>query len=115
MALQSRAMEFDIYFHEKEIPVTVADTILSQIRAVDSWALGAWGTYSIDKTADALYMRVKGPRFAGRVGVHYHYASDLYIVRTYQRNDATGEPEIIEEWKDVFAEDLVPMLDAVIG
>ena len=95
--------------------MTVADTILSQIRAMDYWAMGAWGAYSLSKSPDALYMRVKGPRFTGKIGVHYHYPSDTYIVRAYSRNDDTGEAEVVEEWKDVFAEDLVPVLDAIIG
>ena len=60
-------------------------------------------------------MRVKGPRFAGRLGVIYHYPSDTYIVRAYRRNDDTGQAEVVEETNDVHAEELVAVLDAVIG
>ena len=83
--------------------MTVADTIISQSRATDHWALGAWGAHALDKTPDTLYMLVRGPRFAGKVGVHYHYPSDTYIVRAYQKDATTGEVVVVKEKENAIA------------
>jgi len=91
--------------------LTIAKTIVSQIIALDKWALGAWGVSEKIGTDEGLYMKVRGPKFKGRVAIMLDFASDTYTVTTYKRDNTS----VIEEIKDVHAEELINLLDRIIG
>jgi hypothetical protein len=94
--------------------MTVAKTIMSQIRQLDVWALGAWGAKDFLDMGDGLKFKTSGSvSWKGYVYVKYDYGKDLYEV-------IFGRVRKLE-WKvdravtDVFAEDLVNVIDRQVG
>jgi len=89
--------------------LSTAKTILNQIFAADRWALGAWGSREMVGLEAGVIMKVSGTKFKGKIEIQLDYNNDTYTVRTYKAN------KVSSEMTDVYAEQLVPVLDSVIG
>ena len=93
--------------------LTVATTIREQIRTLDRAALMAWGAKDFIGGSDSLQFMVGGmTRWKGKVIIKLN-SNDLYDVRFFRsRNIKVLEDVTIA---DVFAEDLVRIIDAKVG
>jgi hypothetical protein len=96
------------------IVMNVAKTILSQIKALDAWSLGAWGAKDLVALEDGLQFKSSGMvKNKGIVQIKLNYGKDLYDVsfgkiRKYEYKE-------IEKVTDVFVEDLVNVIDEMVG
>lgn len=92
----------------------VQETILKQIRSLDKWALGAWGAREIKGSKNSLYFRVNGTKLKyGWIEVEYVEGLDTYTVRGLQR--ANYEIKTRKEFTDVYCENLVQVIDSIVG
>ena len=101
----------DNYDYQKMI----ADTIRQQIRAIDPWALMAYGATNLmvlnenQMYRGGLSMKVRGQRFKGVLEIQLMY-NDTYRVRTYnQKLD-----RVKDEVSDVYCDMLVSVLDDLV-
>jgi hypothetical protein len=94
--------------------MTIAKTILSQIRSIDFWAMGAWGAKDLVAMNDGLKFKTSGMvKWKGYVYVKYDYGQDLYdVIFARIRKMEWIEDEKVE---GVYAEDLVRVIDARVG
>ena len=93
---------------------TIQDTILDQIKSIDPLALMAWGARDLKASGTSLYMRVNGPKFKrGWIEVELDEGLDLYVVRAIQMYKF--ERKIKKELTQVYAEDLVRIIDSIVG
>lgn len=94
--------------------MTVAQTILTQIKAIDFWAMGAWGAKELVAMNDGLKFKTSGTvKWKGYVYVKYDYGRDLYdVIFARLRKMAWVEDEKVE---GVYAEDLVRIIDSRVG
>jgi hypothetical protein len=93
--------------------MSVAKTILSQIKIADSCAMLAWGARDLVSTNSGLQFRVGGhAKFSGLVHVKYNKGTDTYDVDFTKIKK--GMPIVVKAAKDVFVEDLVNTIDAVV-
>lgn len=94
----------------------IAQTILKQIKALEPWALGAWGARSMMLSSEEgfLSFKVTTPKIrrGGLVKVFYDRGSDLYAIKAYRIIGA--KITVIGERADVYAEDLVDVIDSLI-
>lgn len=92
--------------------MNIAQTILSQIKTLDARALWAWGAKDLVNTGSGLQFKVGGmAKFKGQVLVKLN-ASDLYDIEFFKIRK--GEIKVTNTFNDVFAEDLVSMIDSVV-
>ena len=92
--------------------MTIAQTILSQIKTLDGRALWAWGAKDLVNTGNGLQFKVGGlAKFKGQVLVKLN-DSDLYDIEFFKLRK--GEVKVITALSDVFAEDLVATIDSVV-
>ncbi len=93
--------------------MSIAKTILSQIKTIDKWALGAWGAKALSDCGDGLSFKVNCPKFKhGTIKISLN-GSDLYDVRFLKVRSCKF---IVDETiKDVFVEDLVNVIDERVG
>jgi hypothetical protein len=92
--------------------MNVAQTILSQIKAIDGRALWAWGAKELVNTGKGLQFRTGGmAKHKGLVHIKLN-ANDLYDIEFYKIR--AGIIKTVATEADVFAEDLVRMIDAVV-
>ena len=93
--------------------MSVAKTILNQIKAIDPSALFAWGAKDLVSTSKGLQFRVGGlAKFKGLVHVSYDEGNDLYDVEFFKIRK--GMPEVVKKVKGVFCECLVDVIDATV-
>lgn len=94
--------------------MTVAQTILTQIKAIDFWAMGAWGAKELVAMNDGLKFKTSGTvKWKGYVYVKYDYGRDLYdVIFARLRKMAWVEDEKVE---GVYAEDLVRIINSRVG
>ncbi len=94
--------------------MTLAQTILYQIKTLDPMAFFAWGAKNLVSMEDGLKFQTSGMTpWKGHVYVKYVYGKDLYEVQFYRiRKGEIKMDEVIEE---VYAEDLVRMIDGFVG
>ncbi len=93
--------------------LTVARTILDQIKTLDPRALWAWGAKDFIGSDSSIQFKVGGmTRWKGKVIVKLN-GSDLYDVRFFRSRGT----KILEDVTtgDVFAEDLVNIIDEKVG
>ena len=94
--------------------MSIAKIILGQIKALDFWALGAWGAKDMVALNDGLQFKTSGMvRWKGIVQVKYDEGQDLYNVifgriRKY-------EWKIDNQVEGVFVEDLVEVINSQVG
>ena len=93
--------------------MNVAQTILSQIKAIDARALWAWGAKDLVNTGAGLQFRVGGmAKFKGLVHVKYNAGADLYTIEFSKVRK--GLPTVVNSVSDVYAESLVNEIDRVV-
>lgn len=94
--------------------MSIAKTILSQIKAIDFWAMGAWGAKDLVAMNDGLKFKTSGMvKWKGYVYVKYDYEQDLYnVIFGRIRKYEWVEDEKVE---GVYVEDLVRIIDSRVG
>lgn len=98
--------------------MSIATTILSQIRLLDRWALGAWGAKDLITFSKGLSFKTSGSvKWKGTVTITLDESKDLYVLKFTRLRKLNGKlNEIVDKIvKDVFAEDLVDIIDAQVG
>ena len=94
--------------------MSIAKIILSQINAIDFWAMGAWGAKDLVAMRDGLKFKTSGMvKWKGYVYVKYDEGMDLYdVIFARIRKYEWVEDEKVE---GVYAEDLVRIIDSRVG
>lgn len=93
--------------------MSIAKTILNQIKTIDPWALAAWGAKDLVALQDGLQFKVGGlAEFKGYVTVKYNYGTDLYSLEFFRLRK--GERKVVQSLEDVYAEDLVRLIDITV-
>jgi hypothetical protein len=94
--------------------MNIAQTILTQIKQIDRWALGAWGTKELVNTGDGLKFKTGGMvKWKGYVHVRYDSGQDLYNIDFFKIR--AGEMKTTKRVDGVFVEDMVRIIDEVVG
>ena len=92
----------------------VQETILQQIRAIDKWALGAWGAREMKASGATLIFRVNGTKLKrGWIEVAYNEGPDTYTVTGLYRTNL--EIKTRASISDVYCENLVQVIDSIVG
>lgn len=92
----------------------IAKTILSQIKAIDVWALAAWGAVDLMACPDGLRFKTTGMTpWKGFVEIRYVGGKDLYEIEFFKIRK--GEVKSIKTVEDVYAMELVSTIDAFVG
>jgi len=94
--------------------MSIAKTILSQIKTLDFWAMGAWGAKDLVAMNDGLKFKTSGMvKWKGYVYVKYDYGQDLYdVIFARIRKMEWIEDEKVE---GVYAENLVDIISQKVG
>ena len=94
--------------------MNTAQIILSQIKALDPMALFAWGAKNLVNAGDGLKFKTSGMTpYKGYVYIKYNAGKDLYDIQFYKlRNLEVKTDKVVE---DVYAEDLVKIIDGFVG
>ena len=93
--------------------MNVAKTILSQIKALDAWSLGAWGAKDLVALENGLQFKSSGGMVKNKGIVQIKLNGlDLYDIsfgkiRKYEYKE-------IKKVTDVFVEDLVNVIDEMV-
>ena len=91
----------------------IAQTIISQIKCVDRWALAAWGAGGFmalpesKEFAGGLRFKVNGLSFRGYVMVELRWVDD-YTISFVNRNG-----EAIKKYEGIYCDQLVQIIDFV--
>ena len=94
--------------------MNVAKTILSQIKALDAWSLGAWGAKDLVALENGLQFKSSGMvKNKGIVQIKLNYGKDLYDVSFGKVRKF--EYKEIKKINDVFVGDLVDIIDEMVG
>ena len=92
----------------------VAQTILSQIKTIDPRALWAWGAKELVNMGDGLKFKSSGMvKTKCYVYVKYNEGTDLYDIQFYKLRNF--EVKTFKTIDGAYAEDLVRMIDSVVG
>jgi hypothetical protein len=94
--------------------VSIAKTIVEQIRFIDRWALGAWGAKNLIGLPKGLLFKTSGAvKWKGVVTVTLDEGRDLYNIKfTRIRKLQVIVDKVVE---GVFVEDLVNVIDEQVG
>lgn len=93
--------------------VSVAATILCQLKALDPHALWVWGAKDFVNTGNGLQFRVGGlAEFKGLVHIRYNDGSDLYHIAFMKMKK--GLPVVVKQIDDVYVEDMVNVIDETV-
>jgi hypothetical protein len=94
--------------------MTIATTILSQIRLLDRWALGSWGAKDLVRHSNGLSFKTSGAvKWKGIVTITLDERKDLYVVRFSRLRKLNMIVDKVRE--EVFVDDLVDIIDAQVG
>lgn len=94
--------------------MNTAQTILSQIKTIDAWALCAWGAKDFVVMEDGLKFKTSGMTpWKGHVYVKYNPVPDLYEVQFFRLRKSQIKMDKVVE--DVYAFDLVSVIDKFVG
>ena len=94
--------------------MTIAQTILSQIKTIDPRATWAWGAKEFVNMGDGLKFKTSGMvKWKGYVYIKYNEGTDLYDIEFFRIRNC--EIKCDKGMTDVFAEDLVRVIDTVVG
>lgn len=94
--------------------MTIAQTILSQIKTIDPRATWAWGAKELVNMGDGLKFKTSGMvKWKGHVYIRYNEATDLYDIEFFRIRNC--EIKCDKGMTDIFAEDLVRVIDEVVG
>jgi hypothetical protein len=93
--------------------LTIAKTILAQIKMIDPRATWAWGAKDFVGTANSIRFKTSGMvKWKGYVEVSLN-GRDLYDVEFYRVRGI--EVKVVSKLNDIFAEDLVNVIDEQVG
>lgn len=93
--------------------MSIAKTILSQIKTIDPRAMWAWGAKDLVDFGNGLQFRTGGmAKHKGLVQVKYDGGSDLYNIDFLKIKK--GLPTVVKSVEGVFAEDLVNTIDLTV-
>jgi hypothetical protein len=94
--------------------MNASQEILYVIKTLDPWAMGAWGAKNLVSMEDGLKFQTSGMTpWKGHVYVKYVYGKDLYEIQFYRIRKAQIKVDKVIE--DVYAEDLVGLIDDFVG
>jgi hypothetical protein len=94
--------------------MNVAQEILYVIKTLDPWAMGAWGAENLVDMGDGLKFQTTGMTpWKGHVYIKYVYGRDLYEIQFFRIRKA--EIKMAKVIEDVYAEDLVRLIDDFVG
>ncbi len=94
--------------------MNTAQTILSQIKTLDPMALFAWGAKDLMNMGDGLKFKTSGMTpYKGYVYVKYNPVPALYEVQFFRFRKLEMKMDKVVE--DVYAEDLVRIIDGFVG
>lgn len=94
--------------------MNIAQTILEQIKTIDRMALYAWGAKDFVNMGDGLKFKTSGMTpWKGQVYIKYNYGRDLYEIQFFRVRKA--EIKVDKVLEDVYAEDLVSVIDSFVG
>lgn len=94
--------------------MTVAQTILSQIKAIDPRAIWAWGAKEFVNMGDGLKFKTSGMvKWKGYVHIRYNEGTDLYDIEFFRVRNANIKTD--KGMTGVFVEDLVRVIDSVVS
>lgn len=91
-----------------------AQIILSQIKALDPMALFAWGAKNLVNKGDGLQFKTSGMTpYKGQVYIKYNEGKDLYEIQFFRV--IKSSVKMVKVVEDVYAEDLVGIIDRFVG
>lgn len=94
--------------------MSVAQTIRQQINAIDRMAFFAWGVKEMVANTNGLQFKSTGmAKWKGWVDVKYNEGTDLYDIDFFRIR--AGVLKMDRKATDVFAEDLVRVIDSQVG
>lgn len=94
--------------------MTIAQNILSQIKAVDPDAAWAWGAKELVNMDDGLKFKTTGMvKWKGYVYIKYNNGTDLYDIEFFRIRNF--EIKCDKGVTDIYAEDLVRVIDEMVG
>lgn len=94
--------------------MTVAKTILTQIKTLDPLATFAWGAKEMVDMGDGLKFKTSGlVKWKGHVYIRYNEGTDLYDIEFFRIRNF--EIKTDKGVTDVFVEDLVNVINGVVG
>lgn len=94
--------------------MSIAQTIRQQINAIDRSAFFAWGVKEMVANTNGLQFKSTGMcRWKGWVDVKYNEGTDLYDIDFFRIR--AGILKMDRKVADVFAEDLVSVIDSQVG
>lgn len=94
--------------------MSVAQTIRQQINAIDRMAFFAWGVKEMIANTSGLQFKSTGmARWKGWVDVKYNEGTDLYDIDFFRIR--AGKLIMDRKVADIYAEDLVRIIDAQVG
>lgn len=94
--------------------MTIAREILNQIKALDFFAMGAWGAKDLVAMDDGLKFKTSGMTpWKGHVYIKYNAGTDLYDIEFFRirKLEVKTDKKIV----GVFVEDLVKTIDKFVG
>ena len=94
--------------------MSVAQTILSQIKTLDWSAMIAWGAKDLVDMSEGLKFKTSGMvKWKGYVYVKYNEGNDLYDIDFFRVRGV--DVKYVKQAKGIYAEDLVWVIDGVVG
>jgi hypothetical protein len=94
--------------------MSIAIVICNQIRMLDRRAFIAWGAKDFLDMRDGLKFKTSGMvRWKGYVYIKYDYGQDLYNIDFYRVRNADIKYD--RRLEGVFTEDMVSLIDQVVG
>ncbi len=94
--------------------MNTAQIILSQIKRLDPMATFAWGAKDLINMGDGVKFKSTGMvKWKGYVYIKYDEGQDLYNIDFFQIRKM--EIKYTKQLKGVFAEELVLLIDEVVG
>lgn len=93
---------------------STAQIILSQIETIDPRATWAWGAKEFVNMGNGLKFKTTGMvKYKGYVFIKYNEGTDLYDIEFFRIRNL--EVKTDKQYTDVYAEDLVDVIDSVVG
>ncbi len=94
--------------------MNTAQIILTQIKTLDPMAMFAWGAKDLVNMGDGLKFKTSGMTpYKGQVYIKYNEGRDLYEIQFFRIRNAELKMDKIVE--DVYAEDMVGIIDNFVG
>jgi hypothetical protein len=94
--------------------MNTAQIILQQLKALDPFALHAWGAKTLIRTNDGMKFKTSGMvRWKGWVEIELNYGTDLYDINFYKIRGT--EVKYTQQLEGVFVADLVRVINEVVG